>query len=89
MKGTWIEFRVVDIPSETLNGRPRRLSILHEEELLAYLDERAMAYLDEMAYFLLDDLILLSASQLSGVLCIDQAGLERPSIGSLPSGMSS
>ena len=35
--------------------RPRVLSRLHEEELLAYSDERPMAYLNERAYYLFDE----------------------------------
>jgi len=36
-------------------GRPRVLSRLYEEELLAYLDERPIAYLDKIAYYLLKE----------------------------------
>ena len=54
MRGLWVEFGVVFIPSAT-QGRPRVISRLHEEELLAYLDERPMAYLDKLVFFLFDE----------------------------------
>jgi len=59
MRGLWIEYGVVHVTSDIPRGRPRKLSILHVEELLEYLDERPMAYLDELVYYLFDEFDLL------------------------------
>ena len=41
-------------PRLTIGHRPRKLSHLHEMQLVAFLEERPYAYLDEMCWFIWD-----------------------------------